>query len=110
MLIPAREAFGLPGICLSLADRPEELAALAHYWRLIERNRRRSCRGGNIPDAAGAGGVHPTAATRSLTIRGQRDTQLLKLFQRFNQLIDGHYHQHWTVPDYASELHLTESG
>ena len=25
-----REAFGLPGICLSLADRPEELAALAH--------------------------------------------------------------------------------
>ncbi|MFQ9691060.1 MAG: helix-turn-helix domain-containing protein [Klebsiella michiganensis] len=37
-------------------------------------------------------------------IRGE-----LKLFQRFNQLIDGHYHQHWTVPDYASELHLTES-
>ncbi|HBV5158866.1 TPA: cupin domain-containing protein, partial [Klebsiella oxytoca] len=32
-----REAFGLPGICLSLADKPEELAALAHYWRLIER-------------------------------------------------------------------------
>jgi AraC family 4-hydroxyphenylacetate 3-monooxygenase operon regulatory protein len=33
----------------------------------------------------------------------------LKLFQRFNQMIDSHYHQHWTVPDYASELHLTES-
>jgi AraC family 4-hydroxyphenylacetate 3-monooxygenase operon regulatory protein len=33
----------------------------------------------------------------------------LKLFQRFNQLIDSHYHLHWTVPDYASELHLTES-
>jgi AraC family 4-hydroxyphenylacetate 3-monooxygenase operon regulatory protein len=32
-----REAFGLPGICLSLADKPDELAALAHYWRLIER-------------------------------------------------------------------------
>ncbi len=32
----------------------------------------------------------------------------LKLFQRFNQMIDSHYHQHWTVPDYA-ELHLTES-
>ncbi len=33
----------------------------------------------------------------------------LKLFQRFNQMIDSHYHQHWTVPDYAGELHLTES-
>ena len=33
----------------------------------------------------------------------------LKLFQRFNQMVDGHFHQHWTVPDYASELHLTES-
>ena len=33
----------------------------------------------------------------------------LKLFQRFTQLIDTHYHQHWTVPDYACELHLTES-
>ena len=33
----------------------------------------------------------------------------LKLFQRFNQMIDSHFHQHWTVPDYASELHLTES-
>lgn len=33
----------------------------------------------------------------------------LKLFQRFTQLIDTHYHQHWTVPEYASELHLTES-
>jgi hypothetical protein len=26
-----RETFGLPGICLSLADKPDELAALAHY-------------------------------------------------------------------------------
>ncbi len=32
-----REAFGLPGICLSLADKPNELAALKHYWQLIER-------------------------------------------------------------------------
>lgn len=32
-----RETFGLPGICLSLADKPDELAALEHYWQLIER-------------------------------------------------------------------------
>ncbi len=33
----------------------------------------------------------------------------LKLFQRFNMLIESHFHQHWTVPDYANELHITES-
>ncbi len=33
----------------------------------------------------------------------------LKLFQRFTLLIDNHFHQHWTVPDYACELHITES-
>ena len=32
-----REAFGLPGMCLSLADKPDELTALAHYWQLIKR-------------------------------------------------------------------------
>ncbi len=33
----------------------------------------------------------------------------LKLFQRFHMLIESHFHQHWTVPDYANELHITES-
>ncbi len=23
--------------------------------------------------------------------------------------IESHFHQHWTVPDYANELHITES-
>lgn len=32
----------------------------------------------------------------------------LKLFQRFNMLIESHFHQHWTVPDYANELHITD--
>jgi AraC family 4-hydroxyphenylacetate 3-monooxygenase operon regulatory protein len=44
-----REAFGLPGICLSLADKPDELAALAHYWQLINANPPPSCRGASIP-------------------------------------------------------------
>ena len=36
-----REAFGLPGICLSLADRPEELAALARKQGLATIQTRR---------------------------------------------------------------------
>jgi hypothetical protein len=27
----------MPGICLSMADAPQELAALSHYWALIRR-------------------------------------------------------------------------
>ncbi|MGS9202851.1 4-hydroxyphenylacetate catabolism regulatory protein HpaA, partial [Salmonella enterica subsp. enterica serovar Infantis] len=30
----------------------------------------------------------------------------MKLFQRFKLLIDKHLHQHWTVTDYACELHI----
>ncbi|WP_077726555.1 helix-turn-helix domain-containing protein, partial [Escherichia coli] len=30
-------------------------------------------------------------------------------FQRVNMLIESHFHQHWTVPDYANGLHITES-
>jgi AraC family 4-hydroxyphenylacetate 3-monooxygenase operon regulatory protein len=43
-----REAFGLPGICLSLADRPDELAALKHYWQLIARESTEQLPGANI--------------------------------------------------------------
>ncbi len=106
-----RETFGLPGICLSLADKPDELAALAHYWQLIRRGVHRP--------ATGAGAYRRCWRRRSLpcccatpvlddhAASGMRGE--LKLFQRFNQMIDSHYHQHWTVPDYARELHLTES-
>jgi AraC family 4-hydroxyphenylacetate 3-monooxygenase operon regulatory protein len=44
-----RETFGLPGICLSLADKPDELAALAHYWQLIRRESTAQLPGRNIP-------------------------------------------------------------
>ena len=30
-------ALDMPGICLSLADAPQELTALSHYWALIRR-------------------------------------------------------------------------
>lgn len=44
-----RETFGLPGICLSLADKPDELAALAHYWQLIRRESTAQLPGRGIP-------------------------------------------------------------
>lgn len=106
-----REAFGLPGICLSLADRPEELAALAHYWRLIERESTSQLPGREHTLTLLAQAVF-TLLLRNAKLDDHAASGIrgeLKLFQRFNQLIDGHYHQHWTVPDYASELHLTES-
>ncbi|WP_447863740.1 4-hydroxyphenylacetate catabolism regulatory protein HpaA [Kluyvera sichuanensis] len=106
-----REAFGLPGMCLSLADKPEELAALAYYWRLIQRESTSDLAGREHTLVLLAQAVFtlllrnaPLDDHAASGVRGE-----LKLFQRFNQMIDTHYHRHWTVPDYANELHLTES-
>jgi hypothetical protein len=88
-----REAFGLPGICLSLADKPDELAALAHYWQLINGNRPPSCRGANTL-ALLAQAVF-TLLLRNAKLDDHAASGMrgeLKLFQRFNQMIDSHYH------------------
>ncbi len=106
-----RETFGLPGICLSLADKPDELAALAHYWQLIRRESTAQLPGREHTLALLAQAVF-TLLLRNAKLDDHAASGMrgeLKLFQRFNQMIDSHYHQHWTVPDYARELHLTES-
>ncbi|CEN66924.1 TPA: 4-hydroxyphenylacetate catabolism regulatory protein HpaA [Klebsiella pneumoniae] len=106
-----RETFGLPGICLSLADKPDELAALAHYWQLIRRESTAQLPGREHTLALLAQAVF-TLLLRNARLDDHAASGMrgeLKLFQRFNQMIDSHFHQHWTVPDYASELHLTES-
>ncbi len=93
-----REAFGLRGSA-SRWPTGRRAAALKHYWPLIARESteqlpgrehtqscwRRRClplllRNAKLDDHASGG------------MRGE-----LKLFQRFTQLIDVHYHQHWTV-------------
>ncbi|MHB6861709.1 cupin domain-containing protein, partial [Klebsiella pneumoniae] len=105
-----RETFGLPGICLSLADKPDELAALAHYWQLIRRESTAQLPGREHTLALLAQAVF-TLLLRNAKLDDHAASGMrgeLKLFQRFNQMIDSHYHQHWTVPDYARELHLTE--
>ncbi|EHD5296117.1 4-hydroxy-2-oxoheptanedioate aldolase [Salmonella enterica subsp. enterica serovar Enteritidis] len=106
-----REAFGLPGICLSLADKPNELAALKHYWQLIERESTEQLAGCEHTLVLLAQAVF-TLLLRNAKLDDHAATGMrgeLKLFQRFTLLIDNHFHQHWTVPDYACELHITES-
>ncbi|KAI3492485.1 hypothetical protein L1887_42780 [Cichorium endivia] len=106
-----REAFGLPGICLSLSDRPDELAALKHYWQLIARESTEQLPGREHTLVLLAQAVF-TLLLRNAKLDDHASGGMrgeLKLFQRFTQMIDTHYHQHWTVPEYASELHLTES-
>ena len=106
-----REAFGLPGICFSLAHCPDELLALEHYWRLIERESQ-----GNFPGRENtltllAQGVF-TLLLRNVRLDDQAASGMrgeLKLFQRFNLMVDQHFTRHWSVPDYARELHITES-
>ena len=60
--IPAATALDMPGICLSLADAPQELTALSHYWALIRREFGQNGRARTDAGAAGAGGVHAAAA------------------------------------------------
>ncbi len=105
------EAFGLPGICLSLADKPDELAALKHYWPLIARESTAQLPGREHTLVLLAQAVF-TLLLRNAKLDDHAASGMrgeLKLFQRFTQLIDVHFHEHWTVPEYASELHLTES-
>ena len=106
-----RETFGLPGICLSLADKPDELAALEHYWQLIERESVEQLPGREHTLTLLAQAVF-TLLLRNAKLDDHAASGMrgeLKLFQRFTQLIESHFHQHWTVPDYANELHITES-
>ncbi|SUG66732.1 4-hydroxyphenylacetate 3-monooxygenase operon regulatory protein [Salmonella enterica subsp. enterica] len=95
-----REAFGLPGICLSLADKPNELAALKHYWQLIERESTEQLAGCEHTLVLLAQAVF-TLLLRNAKLDDHAATGMrgeLKLFQRFTLLIDNHFHQHWTVP------------
>ncbi len=88
-----------------------ELAALKHYWQLIARESTEQLPGHEHTLVLLAQAVF-TLLLRNAKLDDHASGGMrgeLKLFQRFNQLTDAHYHEHWTVPEYASELHLTES-
>ncbi|KLN96259.1 4-hydroxyphenylacetate catabolism regulatory protein HpaA [Moellerella wisconsensis] len=101
----------IPAICLSVADKPADLATFNHYWALIERESSHQYAGRDQALSNLAQAMF-TFLLRSIPlddhhICGMRGE--LKLFQRFNQLIDHHYHQHLSVPEYADKLGITES-
>ncbi|CDL82920.1 4-hydroxyphenylacetate catabolism regulatory protein HpaA [Xenorhabdus szentirmaii] len=101
----------IPAICLSVADKPNELATFNHYWALIERESMNQFAGREQSLACLAQSLF-TFLLRSISLEDHRSGGVrgeLKLFQRFNRLIDQHFHQHLAIPDYAEKLGITES-
>ncbi len=106
-----RELVDIPAICLSVADKPDELEAFNHYWALIERESVNQFAGREQSLAFLAQSLF-TFLLRSIPLEDHHSGGVrgeLKLFQRFNQLVDQHFHQHLAVPDYAKKLRITES-
>ncbi|SQI30982.1 4-hydroxyphenylacetate catabolism regulatory protein HpaA [Serratia plymuthica] len=104
-------ALDMPGICLSMADAPQELAALSHYWPLIRREFGQQLAGREQTLALLAQAVFTlllrNAALEDTATSGVRGE--LKLFQRFNKMVDERFRDHLPVPDYARALGVTES-
>ncbi|MDR0219443.1 MAG: 4-hydroxyphenylacetate catabolism regulatory protein HpaA [Enterobacteriaceae bacterium] len=106
-----RELIDIPALCLSIADKPDEFNTFSHYWALIERESINQFAGREQSLAFLAQSLFtfilrsiPLEESHSGGVRGE-----LKFFQRFNQLVDQHYHQHLTVPEYAEKMGVTES-
>lgn len=104
-------ALNLPAICQSLSGHDEELATIRAYWQMIaaEFHRQESLQEEAL-----------TLLSQALMIQLLRNIEELessvcsvkgniKLFQRFNFLISQHYRDHYTVPQYAEMIGITES-
>lgn len=104
-------ALDMPGICLSLADVPQELAALGHYWALIRREFSHKMAGREQTLVLLAQALF-TLLLRNTSLDDKAASGVrgeLKLFQRFNKLVDERFCEHLPVPDYAQALGVTES-
>jgi AraC family 4-hydroxyphenylacetate 3-monooxygenase operon regulatory protein len=104
-------ALDMPGICLSLAAVPQELAALGHYWELIAREFSQKMAGREQTLALLAQAVF-TLMLRNTSLDDKAASGVrgeLKLFQRFNKMVDERFRDHLSVPEYAQSLGVTES-
>ncbi|OCQ54689.1 HTH-type transcriptional activator Btr [Photorhabdus australis subsp. thailandensis] len=106
-----KDVLDIPAICLSVADKPAELDAFNHYWALIDRESSNNFAGREQSLAFLAQALF-TLLLRNIPlddhpVNGVRGE--IKIFQRFNQLIDNYYHHHLAVPEYADKLGITES-
>ncbi|MEQ4659699.1 4-hydroxyphenylacetate catabolism regulatory protein HpaA [Providencia manganoxydans] len=111
-LYPANpDLVAIPAICLSVADKPDDLETFNYYWSLMARESSNSYAGRDQVLSSLAQALF-TFLLRSIPlddhpvsgVRGEH-----QLFQRFNQLIDAHYHEHLSIPEYADKLGVTES-
>lgn len=83
-------ALDMPGICLSLADAPQELTALSHYWALIRREFGQNLAGREQTLALLAQAVF-TLLLRNTALEDSANSGVrgeLQLFQRFNKMVD----------------------
>ncbi|MGL4859480.1 MAG: 4-hydroxyphenylacetate catabolism regulatory protein HpaA, partial [Enterobacteriaceae bacterium] len=106
-----QDAVQFPALCQSIADNQQELSMIRAYWQLI-RHEYQQQRPGREQTL-----IRLSQALLITLLRNGLDMERpasgvhgeLRLFQRFNQLVDQHYHQHWSVPEYARQIGLTES-
>lgn len=105
------EAINRTGVCLSLDSSPETLQALNHYWPLVAGEFTRQAPGREAVLSALAQAIFtqilrevPPEEVSPGNVRGE-----MRQFQRFNRMVDSHFRQHLTVPDYARELGISES-
>ncbi|AIR03046.2 4-hydroxyphenylacetate catabolism regulatory protein HpaA [Pluralibacter gergoviae] len=105
------EAAMLQGICLSLENLPATLSALNHLWPTIADEFRHRRPGRELLLQSLARSVFtlllreaPPCDRAPSGVRGE-----MRLFQKFNRLVDERFRQHLTVPAYADMLGMSES-
>lgn len=105
------EAINARGICLSLESSPRILAALNRYWPLIAEEFHRREQGRELL----LGNMAQAVFTLLLRVALPNDTSMcsvrgeMRLFQRFNRLVDEVFRRHLTVAEYARRLGVSES-
>ncbi|WJV52657.1 4-hydroxyphenylacetate catabolism regulatory protein HpaA [Pectobacteriaceae bacterium CE90] len=104
-------AINMRGICLSLESSPQTLEALNHYWPLIAHEFQHQQPGRDTLLSSLALAIFtlllreaPPNDHSVCSVRGE-----MKLFQRFNRLVDDHFRDHFTVSDYSQHLGISES-
>ena len=107
----SRESLDIPGFCLSLASRPQTREALDRLWPLIVQEFSLQLSGRQTQLRLLAQSLFTLVLREAdlhdngnVSVRGE-----MRLFQRFNQMVNEKYREHRTVPDYAHELGISES-
>jgi len=107
----SRESLDIPGFCLSLATRCPTRASLDRLWPLLAQEYSHRLNGRETQLRLLAQSLFMLVLREadpresgSVSVRGE-----MRLFQRFNQMVNEKYREHLTVPDYAHDLGISES-